>query len=243
MMPRPRLSKRTAWFLAAGCSVLAVVAIGLAVWLSRSSSAAAPIFEAQVVKLLMADEGIASVKPVEIGWGGVDLATLRVRHDDVALPTWIDGDTLRFYAPISPTRYMSETVFWLERGDQPGAEITEQPIEPRSNPGPIDHYTATLRVEENHVYSPQVIDGDHWFWAQLPAPITRTIPLTLTAVVAAPAHLTIDVWGSTAAPTNNRSRLSHPVERSAAGRVCVGRTGATHDRGGRAGGRAARRRQ
>jgi len=201
MMPRSRLSKRTAWFLAAGCSLLAVVAIGLAAWLSRSPTVAAPISAARIVKLLVADEGPVSVQPAEIGWSGVDLATLHVRHDDIALPTWIDGETLRFYTPISPTRYMSETVFWLERGDQPGAQISDQPIAPRGNFSQIDHYTATLRMEENHLYSPQVKEGDHWFWAQLPAPLTKTIPFTLTALVDGPARLTIDVWANTEAPS------------------------------------------
>jgi hypothetical protein len=64
----------------------------------------------------------------------------------------------------------------------------------------IDHYTATLHVEENHVYSPQANQGDHWFWAQLSAPFTTTIPFTLTALVEGPAQITAAVWGNTEAP-------------------------------------------
>jgi len=207
-----RFSKRTAWILAAGCGVLAVIAIGLAVALSRSPSAATPIAgaraarAARVVKLLVSGEGIVSVRLAELGWGDVDSATLQVKRDDTAQPTWIDGSILHFYAPISPTRTMSETVFWLERGalersNQPGPRISEQPAAPRGDLGLLDHYTAALRLEENHVYAPQVKDGDHWFWAQLPAPITRTIPFTLTALVDGPARLAIDVWAGTKAPT------------------------------------------
>ena len=201
MMSLLRFSRRAAWVLAAGCGALAVVVLGLAVVLSRSPSAAPPSVGAHVVKLLAADEGILSVEPAELGWGDVDRATLQVKHDGTAQPTWIDGDTVRFYAPISPTRYMSETVFWLERGDQPGPRISEQAAAPRGDLGLLNHYTATLHLEENHVYSPQVKDGDHWFWAQLPAPMTRTVPFTLTALVDGPAHLAIDVWASTEAPT------------------------------------------
>ncbi len=202
MRPSHRLSKRTAWFIAAGCSVLAVFALGGALWLSRSPSRTAAISVGRVVKLLVSAEGPVAVNPAEIGWSGVDLATLQVKYDGVAQPTWIDGNTLHFYAPISPTRYMSETVFWLERSDQSGARLAEQPIEPRGDLRPSDHYTATLHVEENHVYSPQATGGDHWFWAQLLAPITKTIPFTLTAPVTAPARVTIEVWGSTEAPTD-----------------------------------------
>jgi hypothetical protein len=114
-----RLSKRAAWFLAAGCSLLAVAALALALWLSRSPTIATSLAGARTVKLLVTDEGIVSVTPSQIGWDGIDLATVQVKHNGLTQPAWIDAATLRFYAPISRTRYMSETVFWLERGDQP----------------------------------------------------------------------------------------------------------------------------
>ncbi|HTP10133.1 MAG TPA: C25 family cysteine peptidase [Anaerolineae bacterium] len=201
MTPSLRLTKRTARWLAAGCVVLALAAIGLAVWLNRSVTVAMPPSDARVVKLLVADEGIVSVRPADVGWGGVDPATVQVKYDGNALPVWIDNDQLRFYAPISPTRYMSETVFWLERSDQASPRISEQPIAARGDLGSIDHYTATLHLEENPIYSPQVASGDHWFWAQLPAPITKTVPFTLTALADGAAEVTIEVWSNTEAPT------------------------------------------
>jgi hypothetical protein len=193
-------SRRTVWLIAVGGGVLAVITLGLALWFTQSPSVATPISNEHTIKLLIADDGMASIRLAEIGWLDVDPATVQVKRGSVAQPVWIDGDALRFYAPLHPTRYMSETVIWLERGDQPGAQISAQPIALRGDLVPIDHYTATLRLEENHVYSPQVQDGDHWFWAQLPAPITRTIPFTLTAPAVGPAHLSIDVWASTDAP-------------------------------------------
>ncbi len=200
MMSTSHLSRRAAWFLAAGCGVFAVAALGLALWLSRSPSTATPTSTARVVKLLVSDEGMVSVTPSQIGWDGIDMATVRVKHDGIAQPVWIDSGTLRFFAPISPTRFMSETVFWLERGDQPGAEIPLQPSIPRSDLNLIDHYMATLHMEENHVYSPQVDEGDHWFWSQLSAPFTATVPFTLTALADGPAQLTVAVWGYTQSP-------------------------------------------
>jgi hypothetical protein len=196
-------SKRAAWVLAAGCSVLALAAIILAVSLSRSPSAATRPPATRVLKLLVADEGIVGVNLAELGWDDVNSPTLQVKRDGMAQPAWIDGHTLHFYAPITPTRYMSETVFWLERSDQPGTGISERlnPTDSVPDGDPSDHYTATLHLEENHVYSPQVKDGDHWFWAQLAAPITRTIPFTLTTLVDGPARFTLDVWAGTEAPT------------------------------------------
>jgi hypothetical protein len=199
MMRSRRVTRRAAWLTAAACLALALTAVGLAIWLTRSSSVTTPASEASVVKLLVDAEGIVAVNPADLGWSGIDPATVQVKQDGVALPTWIDGETLHFYAPISPTRYMSETVFWLERGDQITAQIPEKPIGSRGHRERIDHYTATLRFAENLVYSPQSTSGDHWFWAQLPAPVTKTIPFTLTAVANGPAHLTLEVWSNTEA--------------------------------------------
>ncbi len=200
MKSSQRLTKPAAITLAAGCVLLAVAALAaLFVQLNRSPAAASPFSDANSIKLFVADEGVVAVDPSALGWRDSDVTRMRVSHDGVVLPSWADNGTLHFYAPISPTRYMSETVFWLERGDQTSPQIDSQPI---ASPGPgglIDHYTATLHVEEDHVYAPQA-DGDHWFWAQLPAPITRTMPFTLTALARGPAKLVIDVWSNTEAP-------------------------------------------
>jgi hypothetical protein len=161
-----------------------------------------------MLKLLVRAEGIVAVKPAELGWPEADLSSLQVKHNGAPWPTWIGDDALHFYAPMSPTRYMSETVFWLERGAERGAQhgdqtaprISDQPLGSRGDNEPLDHYTATLRLEENLVYSPQAETNDPWFWAQLPAPITKTIPFTLTAPADGPARLTLDVWSNTEAP-------------------------------------------
>ena len=122
--------------------------------------------------------------------------------DGVALPVWADATALRFFAPISPTRYMSETVFWLEQADQPDQTIGAQEPTAAGTLAIADRYTATLRLEENQTYSPQVVEGDHWFWLQLPAPITKTFALTTSALVPGPAQVRINVWGSTEAPAD-----------------------------------------
>jgi hypothetical protein len=201
MIRSRRFTRRAAWLMAAGCLALSLAAIGLALWLTRSPSVTTPASDASIVKLLIGEEGLVALNPAQLGWNGIDPAAVQVKQGGLVLPTWIDGETLRFYAPISPTRYMSETVFWLERGDQITAHISEKPIDSLGHLARVDHYTAALHLEENLVYAPQAAGGDHWFWAQLPAPITKTIPLTVTAVADGPAHLTIEVWSNTEAPT------------------------------------------
>ena len=242
-MSASRLSKRAAWFLAAGCGVLAVAALGLAVWLSRSPSTAAPISTARVVKLLITDEGMVSVTPSQIGWDGIDPATVQVKHDGAIQPVWIDGDALRFYAPISLTRYMSETVFWLERGDRPGAEIPAQPIASHAEPRPDRSlHGHAARGRESRIFA---------------ASGRRRSLVLVTVVRSVHYHSSLYAHGTGrragavdrggvgqhSVACRDRSPLSRAGERSAAGRVRLGRPGAAHHRGGCAARRAARRRK
>jgi hypothetical protein len=203
-----RRSSRKARLLAgAGLLVtaLALFAIGLA-WLTQSDAApASSSSTSRTAKLLVTQPGVVEVKPSDlraIGWQNIDLTTLGVTSNGAALPVWADATSLRFYAPISPTRYMSETVFWLQQSDQPALPIVDQTSGPAGDHAATDRYTATLRLEEDHVYSPQVAEGDHWFWTQLAAPLTKTFTLTTSALLPGPARLQITVWGSTEAPAN-----------------------------------------
>jgi hypothetical protein len=205
-MMSSRLSRRTRLAVAAGlllCS-LALLVIGW-LWFTRTDSAPASLSTARAAKLLIDQPGLVEVKPSDlraVGWDSIDLTTLRVTSAGITLPVWAEPSSLRFFAPLSSTRYMSETVFWLEKSDQPTARITEQPPIVTNNSAPRDAYTATLKLEEDRVYSPQVKEGDHWFWVQLPAPITKTFTLTTSASLPGPARVQIAVWGSTEAPAN-----------------------------------------
>jgi hypothetical protein len=205
MMPR-RFSRRARLAVAAGLLLgsLALIVGGL-VWFTRTDSASTSLSTARAAKLLVAQPGLVKIKPSDlraIGWENVDLTALRVTSHGDPLPVWADTTSLRFFAPISPTRYMSETVFWLEKSEQPDPQITDQPMTSAGDLASNDSYTATLRLEENRVYSPQVSEGDHWFWVQLPAPLTKTFTLTTSALLAGPARVQVNVWGSTEAPAN-----------------------------------------
>ena len=85
-MSTSRLPKRAAWFLAAGCGVLAVAALGLVLWLSRSPSAAAPIFRVwareyqKLNTVALAYEpsgsaaGLQKIRAREVAFGASDIA-------------------------------------------------------------------------------------------------------------------------------------------------------------------------
>ncbi|MFN8596878.1 MAG: C25 family cysteine peptidase [Anaerolineae bacterium] len=141
-----------------------------------------------------------------LGWSNVDPKQIRVLRGDQEVPVWSDDTAVRFYAVLSPTRYMTESVYWLEPR-APSALITEQPLANNPNSA-TDHYSATVRAEENRVYSPQVEEGDHWFWQQLPAPVTKTFTVTLTSIAAGPARLQIETW----AATDSGSPIDHAYQ-------------------------------
>lgn len=152
---------------------------------------------AQVGKLLVASEGPVAITSADlnaIGWGEVDLAQLRVSRGDAEVTSWVSDGALRFYAAITPTRYMTESVYWLHR-TSPEQTMAELPAS--TSAAPIEVYSATVRAEENRVYAPQVEAGDHWFWAQLPAPRSATFTVTATALAPGPAMLRIETWAST----------------------------------------------
>ena len=183
---------------------------------------APPTSHDSTAKLLITQPGMAQITAADLrvaGWPESDLPNLRVVHDGQELPTRLTDTALIFYAPISPTRYMSETVFWLRRADQPGTRLSDQPIGSGGDLGLLDRYTATVRLEENRVYSPQVADGDHWLWAQLIAPATKTVTVTLSAVQPGAAQLQIEVWGNTEAPANPDHRYRVAVNGQDAGEV------------------------
>lgn len=152
---------------------------------------------AETGKLFVSAEGPVALTPADlagIGWGGVDLTQIRVLQDQTEVPVWIDGGALRFYATLSPTRYMTESVYWLQRA--PATRFIDSA--PAATTGPaVESYLAVVHAEENHVYAPQPAEGDHWFWAQLPAPQTRTFTVTLDAVAPGPGSLAIETWAGT----------------------------------------------
>ncbi len=173
------------------------------------------------VKVLVAEEGIyelrlADLQKLNAGWRQVDPHRLRLTHRGRTQPLWVEADgrsfTLRFYARASDSRYSRENVYWLqvepedrEAEEQEGRSQTPPSSSPCSRPQPgaeaADWAFAVVRAEENRRYEPRVEEGDHWFWASLPAPRTQAFTVPLRAVAPGPAELRLEMWGSTQAAT------------------------------------------
>lgn len=130
-----------------------------------------------------------------IGWGDVPLDQVQVTYRDQSQPVWVTADAIRFYAAITPTRYMTSSVYFLKRG--PATAMPERAA--ITGGAVVDTYTATVRAEQNKIYAPQAA-GDTWFWERMTAPMTRTYTLTLSAVATGPATLRLETWSSTEGP-------------------------------------------
>jgi hypothetical protein len=89
----------------------------------------------------------------------------------------------------------------------PAQLVEEQAVKQTPQETSTDCYTATVHAEENLIYSPQVKEGEHWFWSSLPAPQSATFPITLTNVAPGPGRLVVAVWGSTTASQSPNHHL------------------------------------
>ncbi len=163
---------------------------------------------------------------IQSGWYRVTAADLRAAGADpgkidprtfqlfngtreIALRLLGEGNDLafEFYGQASDSIYSNLTTDWLTWGAQPGKRIAELDSPPITVV-PQATYQATVRLTQPTLYLvPPLENGapqpeSPWFWQSLAAPITTTIPLTLTAALPAPAHLTIKVWGSTQDPAS-----------------------------------------
>jgi hypothetical protein len=172
----------------------------------------------------------ADLEEAGLGWRDVDPTQLRLFYRGDQQPLWIQGEgdklTLRFYGQASESRYTRENVYWLqleqagggrrEKGDKGKREKGEKGKRNKGKRGEgdgdvgrglqmhggVEHAIATVRVEENWLYSPQVKEGDHWFWASLPAPQAQAFDITLVGVASGSGRLRLEVWASTEAPAS-----------------------------------------
>jgi hypothetical protein len=218
-----RFSIRARWLIGL-LAVLLVVAVTMIV--ARPAQPPARPNEtplAEVGKISVPGVGPVSITPNDlraIGWGAVPLDQIQVTYRDQVQPVWVDAHALHFYAAITPTRYMTGSVYFLKRGPSPAIpESTALPGGAR-----VETYQATARAEQNKIYAPQT-QGDTWFWERLTAPVTRTFTLTLSAVAdATGAVLRVATWASTSGDHHARIRVNGREMSDAAWNGSVRRT-------------------
>lgn len=138
----------------------------------------------------------------------LSLLHLLWRGQEVALAVESDGKGLLFYGQkfhgtVQDEKYTDENVYWLVVSPTAGVRMETRSVEPGAPAEPVAWYTATTRFEQNAYYwarwSNQPRTDDTWFWDYITAdrPLTRTYPVTLTAVVTGEysAKLTVELAG------------------------------------------------
>lgn len=158
------------------------------------------------IRISILEEGIYQIRLAEIGWENIQPDSLQLFYRDQPQPIWIDGEgsdaALYFYGQSSQSIYTSENFYILRQVDSPGLRMADKTAQApvRSNlPGPV---TATLRFEENLLYTPLVEQGDHWLWRKMIGPQTESIEAKLSKVVTGSGTLRLELWGNTKAPAD-----------------------------------------
>ncbi len=176
------------------------------------SDEALPQGPATMAKLLVPEDGMyqvtaAELKAAGLGWHHVDVNQLRLLHRGHEQPLWVqrtDGEvTLRFYGQASHSRYATNNVYFLQHDGGPAIRMAAHKVEGQTAATDlVKQYVATVRAEENVRYEPRVNEGEHWFWASLPAPRAKTFDVSLSDLAPGAASLTVEVWASTEAPAS-----------------------------------------
>lgn len=168
-----------------------------------------------VIKVLVNAEGIYRINAAELQAAGfeadhLDLKKASLTSGGAPVPAWLqqenDAWSLYFYGVSSSSRYTATNVYWLKFDDTstPQLQTAPQPDQKLAAGSVQTTYTHTLHVEQQNFYSPQVVEGDHWFWTSLPAPKSQVFEVSLDQVAAnpQPQKLKINLYGSTETSQN-----------------------------------------
>jgi hypothetical protein len=199
------------------CLVIVLVQIGCSLVNPEALGQTLPL------KVLISEDGIYTISGKDlkaVGWDYeyLDPALLKMIHQGRSVPVWVEGEgsniRLIFYGKASDNAYTSLNPYFLiyegERADgsQVGYDFLMDTVGDGSGEGEIvdyiprfhnqiDSYVATLHVEENLNYSPQVEVGDPWLWDSLTAPQEDEYEITLINVVDTGGKITLEIWGKT----------------------------------------------
>ncbi len=200
--------------------ILAVVVLWMTAGCGTAPASESPTLEpthtAPRAKLFVPSDGIYRVTAADLqGIGAdptqLDAATLQLFRGERAIPLRLLGEgkdlAFEFYGQASDSPFSAFGVYWLTWGAAPGARMREANAA-AARAAPAESFTSTLRFSRSNLYTPQFGEaGAPWFWQAIAAPMTATFPLTLPAAIAAPAHVTIELWASTQDPVSPDHRL------------------------------------
>ncbi len=180
--------------------------------------------EIQIAKIYLSETGIYQVDADVLKKAGLtaairDPSNLRLYQRGNEQPVSIQGtgDDLRIYflGEARDSAYTIENVYWLVSSEAAGWWQAQEkstshdiPDEPAVNDTktpinlPVGAYPAEIRIEENLLYLPQVDQGDHWMWVNLPAPSSQALDFEMSGLSGSgsadeSAWLRLALWSST----------------------------------------------
>jgi hypothetical protein len=128
-----------------------------------------------MLKIGVDHEGLYEVSSEDIkttmpGWEEVDPDHLRLSLRGQEQPIWIvdrgEQFSIRFYGIPSDSRYTGENTYLLT-GINGTTHVMGEKQLPGANSSPAETFQTTIRFEQNNLYAPLSIDGDHFFWLSL----------------------------------------------------------------------------
>jgi hypothetical protein len=169
------------------------------------------------LKVIVRVDGIYRIQDTDLRAAGLPSDQVNLQNASLSLrgkpvPVWLQNEnnawSLYFYGRSSDSLYSAENIYWLQlNGGTP--DLMDEAVVPATTSAAgsqlSETYTSTLRTEQQIIYSPTVSDGDHWFWASIPAPKSQDFDITLTQLAVdqeAQSKLVVNLYGSTEASQN-----------------------------------------
>ena len=138
------------------------------------------------------------------GWANVNPNDLRLTLRGQVQPVWISTQgkdfSLLFYGLPSNSRYSDKNIYVLAGGA--GGEpffMEDKQLQSFNSPA-LESFLSKIHIEENKVYAPQALGGDHLFWLSVQGRKTQDFEVDLQKIANGVGHIRVSIWGSTESP-------------------------------------------
>jgi hypothetical protein len=169
------------------------------------------------LKILVSGDGMVRITDGDLQAAGLpvekmDLQNVNLSLQGTPVPIWVRNQagawSISFYGRSTDSVYTANNVYWLQFGSQSADEMSTAEIPPAGNSTNLQSshtYTISQHTEQQLIYSPQVKDGDHWFWASIAAPKSQDFEVSLphlSSETTSQGYLKISLYATTQSEQN-----------------------------------------
>jgi len=173
------------------------------------------------ISLQVAQEGVYRISASEMSDAGLEFESFDAdsliiwhRGHTVAFTVIDQGAAVLFYASPPASPYAAYEPYWLMRRQdrdritpylqfdqsETGVKAVTNPPEIDWPIGAADRVVSRILLEENHLYTPQVEQGDRWLWRSFSAPDSWSLEFDLPMSDGGPGRIQVRAWARTEAP-------------------------------------------